>query len=69
MRYTEKRARKSSKRVKVRIFNSHFSKFRALGTLQHLKQYVFLDVLLDNEAFCFSKRALPMGTARNQWLK
>ena len=29
------------------------------------KQYVFLEVLVEKKAFLFSKRALPVGTARN----
>ena len=42
-----------------------------LGYLEHTpqKQHVFLEFLVENKAFRFSKRALRAGTARNKWLK
>ena len=33
------------------------------------KWHVFLEFLVEKKAFCFSKRALHAGTARNKWLK
>ena len=33
------------------------------------KRHVFLEILIENTAFHFSKRALRAGTARNKWFK
>ena len=42
-----------------------------LKYLEHTppKQHVFLEFLVENKAFRFSKRALRASTARNKWLK
>ena len=69
MRYKQKRTRKSSKRAQLWIFTPHFSKFRAFRTLHSPKQHVFLEFLVKNNAFHFSKRALREDTARNKLLK
>ena len=45
------------KRTQLWIFTPYFSKCRAFRTLQ-LAKHVFLELLLDNKAFNFSKRAL-----------
>ena len=46
--------------------------FANLGHLERYtpsKWYVFLEVLVEKKAFCFSKRALCASTACNKWLK
>ena len=65
----QKRARKSSKRAQLWIFNPHFFKFRAFKTPHPTKRHVVLEVLVENKAFHFSKRALRAGTTCNRWLK
>ena len=62
-------ARKSSKRVQLWIFTPHFSQFRAFRTLHPPKRHVFLEILIENKVFHFSKRALRAGTPRNKWFK
>ena len=42
-----------------------FFKFRASRMLQPPKQ----QFLVEEKVFCFAKRALHAGTARNKWLK
>ena len=37
--------------------------------LHSLKQHVFSEVLVEKKVFRFLKRALHVGTARNNWLK
>ena len=37
--------------------------------LQHLRWLVFLEILVDNKAFYFSKRALRASNKCNKWLK
>ena len=69
VRYNQKRAKKSSKRAQVWVFTPYFCKFRTFRTLHLPKRHVFLEVLVEKKAFCFSKRALCAGTARNKWLK
>ena len=69
MRCDQKKARKSSERAQLWIFNPHFSKFRAFRRLHPLKQHVFLEFLVEKKAFRFSKRALRAGTACNKWFK
>ena len=63
----QKRARKSSKRARLWIFIPHVSKFTALKTFHPPKQHVFLEVLIENKAFYFSKRALRVETACSKW--
>ena len=50
------------------VFTTHFSKFVVFRTLHLPKQYVFLEVLVENKTFYFSKRAL-LAVARNKWFK
>ena len=69
MRFNQKRAGKSSQRAQLWIFTPHSSKFRAFRTLHPPKRHVFLEFLVENKAYHFSKRALRAGTARNKWLK
>ena len=51
------------------IFTPHFSKFRTFGMLHPPKWHMFLEFLVKNKAFCFSKRALRPGAAGNKWFK
>ena len=37
--------------------------------LHPAKQHVALEFLVEKKVFCFAKRALHAGTARNKWLK
>ena len=69
MRYNQKRARKSSKRAQLWIFTPYFSKFRVFRTLHTPKQHVFLELLVENKTFYFSKKALLAGTTCKKWLK
>ena len=69
MWYNQKRARKSSKRAELWIFNPDFSKFRALRTLHSPKRHVVFKFLVENKAFHFSKRALRAGTTHNKCLE
>ena len=69
MQYNQQTARKSIKRVQLWIFTPHFSKFRAFRTLQPPKRHVFLEFLVENKAFNFSKRAVHADTACNKWFK
>ena len=46
-----------------------FFKCRIFRTLHPSKQHVFLEFLVENRAFYFSKRALRAGIARTKWLK
>ena len=69
MRFNQKRATKSSKRAQLWIFTPHSSKFRAFRTQHSLKWHVFLEFLVENKAYHFSKNALRADTARNKWLK
>ena len=55
MWYNQKRAKKSSESVQLWIFTPHFSKFRAFKMLHSQKQHVFLEFLVENKAFNFSK--------------
>ena len=57
--------RQSSKRAQLWNFTPHFSKFRAFKTLNP-PELVFLELLLQNKAFYFSKRALWAGTTRSK---
>ena len=50
-------------------FYPSFSKFRAFRTLHLPKQYVFLEFLVKNKAFHFSKRALRADTTRKKRFK
>ena len=50
------------------IFTPNFFKFRAFRTLTP-ERHVFLEFLVENKAFSFSKRVLHADTARNKWLK
>ena len=50
-------------------FYSLFCKFRTFRMLHPPKRHVFLEVLVEKKTFRFSKRALPVGTACNKWLK
>ena len=59
VQYNAKRTKKSSKRAQFWIFTTHFLKFRAFITLNPLKQYVFLEFLVENKAFNSKKRACP----------
>ena len=65
MQYNQKRAKKSGKRVQSWIFTPHFCKFRAFRMLH----YAFLEFLVENKAFYFSKRALHADTTHKKWLK
>ena len=58
MRWIKKWARKSSKRAPLWIFTAHFYKFWAFRTLHPHKRHFFLEVLVENKPFYFSKRAL-----------
>ena len=49
VRYNQKRARKSSKRAKLRIVTPYFPKLRAFKTLHPHKQYVFFEFLVENK--------------------
>ena len=69
VRFNLKRARKCSKRAQLWIFTPHSSKFRAFRTLHLPIRHVFLEFLVENKAYHFSKRALRAGTARNKLLK
>ena len=69
MRFNQKRARKSSKRAQLLIFTPHSSKFKAFRTLHPPKRHVFLEFLVKNKAYHFSKRARYAGTSCNKWLK
>ena len=69
MWYNQKRATKFSKMTKLWISTPHFSKFRVFRKLYPLKQHVSLQFLVEIKVFNFSKRALPAGTACNNWLK
>ena len=69
MRYNQKR---QTSPVKGRNcgFLPHI--FPNLGHLERStppKRHVFLEFLVENKAFHFSKRALHAGTAHNKWLK
>ena len=50
-------------------FPHNSSKFRAFRTVHPLKRHVFLEVLVENKAFHFLKRALRAGTACNKCLR
>ena len=69
VRYRQRRARKSSKRAQLWTFTPHFSKFRVFRTVHSTKRDVFLEFLVENKAFNFSKRALRANIARDKWLK
>ena len=59
----------NQKRAQLWIFTTHSSN---LGHLEHCtppKRHVFLEFLVENKAYHFSKRALRAGTARSKWLK
>ena len=62
-------AKKVKKKAQRWIFTPHFSKFRAFRTLHPPKWNVVLEFLVENKAFHFSKRALPVATTHNKWLK
>ena len=55
VRYNQKEARKSSKRVQLWIFTPHFSQFRAFRTLHPPKRHVFLDILMRIRHFISQK--------------
>ena len=67
--YNEKRAREFTKRAQLWIFTPHFNNFRAFKTLRSLFRHRFLEVLVDNKVFYFSKRPLRADIVRNKWLK
>ena len=69
VRYNQKEAINCSKRAQLWIFTPYFSKFRAFRTLHSPKQHVFLEFLVKNNAFHFSKRALRASTTWNNLLK
>ena len=66
MCYNQKRQKKSGEKARLYIF---FPKFRAFRTLYSPKNHVFLEVLIENRAFCFSKMALLAGAIHNMLSK
>ena len=64
MRYNQNRARKSSERAQLWIF-----KLEHYTPSPSLKRRVFLEFLVENKVFHFSKGAFCAGTARKKWLK
>ena len=64
-----KKGLESPVNVKLWIFTTHFSKFRALGTLHPSKRHMLLEFLVKNKVFYFLKRALRAGTTHSKWLK
>ena len=65
-----KTGKKGKKKYSIRrqlwIFIPHLFKFRTF-IMPHLpKQYAFLEFLVENKAFCSTKRALRADTARNK---
>ena len=63
MSYNQKRQKSLVKGHNYRFF----SKFRAFRTLHSPKQHVFLEVLIENKSFYFSKRTLLAGATHNMW--
>ena len=69
VRHNQKRARKSSERAQLWIFTPYFSQFWGFRTLHTPKWHVFLEFLVENKAFHFSKKVLHAGAACKKWLK
>ena len=66
VRYNPNGQKKSIKRAQLWIFTPHLFKFRAFITLHPPKQHAFLEFLVENKAFCSTKRALRADTARKK---
>ena len=70
MQSNKKRGKRVQEKGTIMIFLSNFSKSSVFGMLSPLLNGMWFWRLQEkNKVFYFSKRALPVDTTRNKWLK